>query len=75
MFTYKSLSSELNDDEYLWVLSVEDVQDMAQDMLNRKLNYDEIYSVKKGIEWGMWEWKGVVKAAIENLKYIDFDNE
>jgi len=63
----KHLTEKLEEDEIIYVISVADVQFLAERVLDRQLDYDEMYSVKKGVEWGMDYWDEVVIAAIKNL--------
>jgi len=67
-FIYKSLSEKLENNEYVYVISVEDVQQYAEAILGRKLNLEEMYRVKDGVEWGMICWDTIVKTAISELK-------
>lgn len=66
-FVYKSLSEKLENDEYIYAISVEDVQTFAQEMLGRKLDFYEMDRVKDGVEWGMIDWDTIVKTAISEL--------
>jgi len=50
----------------LYIISVEDVQEIARRKIGRELTSDELYRVKKGIEWGMVGWVTVVETAIED---------
>ena len=43
----------MKDSENIFAISVEWVQLEAERMVNRRLTDDELYSVKKGIEWGL----------------------
>ncbi|MDY0083342.1 MAG: hypothetical protein RBR74_09190 [Ignavibacteriaceae bacterium] len=63
----KHLTDKLEEDEIIYVISVADVQFLAERVLDRQLDYDEMYSVKKGVEWGMDYWDEVVIEAIKNL--------
>lgn len=45
----------------LYIISVEDVQEIAKRTIGRELTSDELYRVKKGIEWVT-----VVKTAIRD---------
>ena len=66
-FLYKSLSEKLDSKEYVYVLSVEDVQIMAKELLGRELNYYEVDRVQDSIEWGLADWHIVMKTAILEL--------
>ncbi len=49
----------------LYQIIEEDAQLLAQKRIGRKLTDDELYQVKKGIEWGMECWTIVVNTAID----------
>lgn len=66
-FIFKELSEALDSNEYIYSISVEDVQEIAKEMIGRKLNFDEMRLVKDGIEWGMLDWDAIVKTAISEL--------
>lgn len=66
-FVYKSLSEKLDKNEYVYVLSVGDVQIMAKELLGGELNYYEVDRVMDGIEWGLADWHLVMKSAILEL--------
>jgi len=75
---YKSLSDKLEEDEVVFAIKVEYVQTIAENMGRKPLNYDEMDSVRKGIEWGLDFWGDIVITAINNLptEYEDVeDNE
>ena len=42
-----------NQEEYIFSITVEWVQLEAERLIGRKLTTEELYSVKKGIEWGL----------------------
>ncbi|GEM_PF-706334 len=65
--TYKSLSDNLEENEIVFAITVEHVQMIAESMGREPLNYDEMYSVKKGVEWGLDFWGDIVRTAINNL--------
>jgi hypothetical protein len=53
-------------DEKIFSISVEWVQQEAEKLIKRRLTDDELYSVKKGIEWGLLTDIDIVfKTAIE----------
>lgn len=54
--------------EEIFVISVEDVQHLALKKIGRELTQDELYKVKKGIEFGLECWEEVVIASIKELK-------
>ena len=66
----------MDDSTILFSLCVADVQHTAKNKLNRELTEEELYSVKKGIEWGLGEtqWE-VIGAAIDNLDTKGSNNE
>jgi hypothetical protein len=63
----KHLTEQLDEDEIIYAITVADVQFWAEKVLGRVLDYDEMYSVRKGVEWGMDYWDEVVREAINNL--------
>lgn len=54
--------------KYIFTVPVEDVQHLAQEKVGRKLTADEIYQVKKGVEFGLECWEDVVVDAIDELE-------
>ncbi|MCL1938924.1 MAG: hypothetical protein FWF52_11080 [Candidatus Azobacteroides sp.] len=40
-------------DNIIFQITIEDLQNEAMERINRKLNEDEITIAKKGIEWGI----------------------
>ncbi len=48
-FVIKELSEKLDNNEYVYTICVEDVQELAIEMLGRKLNFEEMRSVKMGL--------------------------
>lgn len=54
-FVFKELSDKLDNNEYVYTICVEDVQELAIEILGRKLNFEEMRSVKDGVEWGMMD--------------------
>jgi hypothetical protein len=73
----KYLSEKLEEDEIIYAISVADVQFWAEKVLGRLLDYDEMCSVRKGVEWGMEYWDEVVREAINNLpqKKVEVSDE
>ena len=63
----KHLTEKLEEDEIIFALTVADVQYFAEQKLGRTLDYYEVHSVKKGVEWGLDYWDEVIKVAIDNL--------
>lgn len=57
-----------NPETILFRVTVSDVQDVAEEELDRELTEDENYSVKKGIEAGLGDWYEIVCCAIDNLE-------
>ena len=52
--------------KYLFSITVEDAQDVAQRRIGRELTFDELEHVKKGIEFGLELcWEGVLETAID----------
>lgn len=63
----KHLSEKLDNDEIIYAITVADVQETAKNRIGRKLTFDEVYQVRKGIEWGFFDWEDVVSESINNL--------
>ena len=59
------ITEKLNVDELLYGINVWDVQTLAKERIGRELSFDEMNSVKKGIEWGFFDWFDVVNIAID----------
>ncbi len=59
------ITEKLNVDELVYGINVWDVQTLAKERIGRELNFDEMNSVKKGIEWGFFDWFDVVNVAID----------
>jgi hypothetical protein len=52
----------------IFCISVEDVQLIALQRIGRKLTFDELQSVRKGVEFGLeLSWDVVVKTAIDEV--------
>jgi len=51
----------------IFCISDEDVQNIALWKIGRKLSYDELYRVQKGIEFGLECWEEVVIYAIREI--------
>lgn len=64
---YECLSDKLESDEVIFAIKVEHVQDIADSMGMKPLNYSEMDSVRKGVEWGLDFWGDIVKDAIKNI--------
>ena len=81
MLRYKEFSDKLEEDEVIFAIKVGDVQEFAERIVGRKLDYMEMDSVQNGIEWGLDIWGDVVVTAIKNLPTknneddTDFDEE
>lgn len=48
----------------LFVLTYEDAQMAAKDLIGRELKEEELREVRKGIEWGLEDWPEVMRTAI-----------
>lgn len=59
------ITEKLNGDELVYGINVWDVQTIAKERIGRELNFDEMYRVQKGIEWGFFDWDEVVKVAVD----------
>lgn len=49
----------------LFILSVEDAQELAKKKIGRELSEDEVYHVMRGVEAGFEDWEEVLEIAIE----------
>lgn len=54
--------------EDIFAVCIEDVQNLALKKIGRKLTQDELYQVKKGIQFGLECWEEVIIASIDELK-------
>jgi len=52
----------------LWCILEDDAQEMAERILGRRLTMDELYRVKKGLEYGFEDWCVVLESAIRELE-------
>jgi len=50
--------------DILFILTVEDAQIAAHEMIGRYLNDDEMHMVRKGVEAGLGCWSDVMRVAI-----------
>ena len=73
IYSNKHLSEKLENDEILYVLTVADAQEIAINNIGRKLDYEEMYQVKKGIEWGFFDWDEILSSAIDDLEIEELD--
>lgn len=51
----------------LFVISVGDIQYLAEKKIGRKLAIEELEQVKKGLEFGLEYWEEVVETAIDEV--------
>jgi hypothetical protein len=65
----------LKNDELIYAINVLDVQTLAKEKIGRELTFQEMNVVKKGIEWGFFNWFVVVNVAIETVAEIDKDKK
>ncbi|MFA6596654.1 MAG: hypothetical protein GW788_06020 [Ignavibacteria bacterium] len=67
------ITEKLNETELVYGINVWDVQTLAKERIGRELNFSEMNSVKKGMEWGFFDWFEVVNIAIDSAieKNID----
>ena len=50
--------------EPLFIITEEDAQIVAKDILDRELTIEEMHAVKKGVESGLDDWSMVVSVAV-----------
>lgn len=67
------LSEKLNVDELVYAINVWDVQELAKEKIGRELSYQEMYSVRKSVEWGFFDWYEVVNTAIDSAIKANID--
>jgi len=68
IYENKHLSPKIENDEILYAITVADAQDLAVNMIGRELDFDELHQVRKGIEWGFFDWDDVIKVCIHELR-------
>lgn len=61
------ITEKLNPEELVYAINVWDVQELAKEKIGRELDFTEMNMVKKGIEWGFFDWFEVVKVAVEDV--------
>ncbi len=61
------ITEKLGSDELVYSISVADVQYLAKERIGRELDFDEMYAVKKAVEWGYIDWDFIVKVAIDDM--------
>lgn len=69
------ITEKLNEDELVYGINVWDIQTLAKERIGRELNFYEMNTVKKGIEWGFFDWGDVVKVAIDEAIRIDAEGK
>jgi hypothetical protein len=60
------ITEELSENELVYAINVLDVQEIAKEKIGRELDFYEMNAVKKGIEWGFFDWNDIVNVAIDN---------
>ena len=63
--TIKEMAKYEGDKNVLFILTDADAQIMAKERIGRELTEDELYSVRKGLEWGLECWNEVMSVAID----------
>ena len=62
----------MNSNKNLFEISIDWIQDEARTLIGRQLSEYELFSVKKGLEWGLlFDIDTVFKAAIKNAVEIN----
>lgn len=63
----------VKEDDILFVLTKEDAQIIAGEIIGRNLSLSEIQYVKRGLEYGLDDWTEVmriaIKKAVEQVKF------
>lgn len=75
VFKNKHLTEKLEEDELIFAITIADVQLTALNKLGRELNHDEMYLVRKGVEWGFFDWEEIVNFAIDDLEMEEKTND
>lgn len=60
--------------DYIFAISVDDVQLNAIERIGRPLTKDEIRFVSKGVEFGLECWWDVVNYAIDGLEDMEYSH-
>ena len=68
---HQYITEKLNEDELVYGINVWDVQTLAKERIGRELNFSEMNVVKKGIEWGFFDWYTVVEVAMDEAIRIN----
>lgn len=53
--------------DYIFRIDVDDVQYIARERIGRELTDDELYTVQKGVQFGLECWEDVVTYAIKDV--------
>lgn len=54
----------------IFIISAKDVQYIAKKKFGKKLTFEELERVQKGVEFGLEHWEDVITTAIEELENI-----
>ena len=67
MWTLNQTAKGCGNKRVLYILTEDDAHDVARQLGHkRKLTYDQLKRVEKGVEWGLGEcWHDVMEAAVE----------
>jgi hypothetical protein len=68
IYKNKHLSPKIESNEILFAITVADTQAIAINKLGRELNFEELQQVRKGIEWGFFDWDLPIRVTIDELK-------
>ncbi|HPI36369.1 MAG TPA: hypothetical protein PK397_00370 [Ignavibacteriaceae bacterium] len=68
------ITEQLKTDELVYAINVWDVQQLAKERIGRELDFYEMHTVKKGIEWGFFDWFVVVNVAIDEAIRVNQQN-
>ena len=57
----------INKDDLMFYVTKESIQINATRLVGRELNEDELYSVKKGLEWGLtYDLENIISTSIND---------
>ena len=67
-YVYESIVESISKQNIIFAITAKEVQEVAKEVIGRKLTKVELRNVKRGIESGLDSWPEVVRVAVENYK-------